>query len=74
MNRRVRNEITSENSPMVLSPARALSLAPITSIRDLHVTRERLNLGAGAALAPAEAYAAVLGGRTSLVRPPSTAA
>ena len=33
---------------------------------DLHVTRERLNLGAGAAMAPAEAFAAVLGGRASL--------
>ena len=33
---------------------------------DLHVTRERLNLGAGAVMAPAEAFAAVLGGRASL--------
>ncbi len=33
---------------------------------DLHVTRERLNLGAGPAMDPAEAYAAVHGGRTSL--------
>ena len=38
----------------------------VVEAQDLHVTRERLNLGAGAALAPAEAYAAVLGGRTSL--------
>ncbi|MCP1556794.1 UNVERIFIED_ORG: hypothetical protein M2438_005296 [Methylobacterium sp. SuP10 SLI 274] len=34
--------------------------------QDLHVTRERLNLGAGSTLAPAEAFAAVLGGRASL--------
>ncbi len=34
--------------------------------QDLHVTRERLNLGAGTAMAPADAYAAVLGGRASL--------
>ena len=33
---------------------------------DLPVTRERLNLGAGTAMAPAEAFAAVLGGRASL--------
>ncbi|KMO26686.1 hypothetical protein VQ02_34125 [Methylobacterium variabile] len=33
---------------------------------DLHVTREKLNLGAGTAMAPAEAYAAVIGGRASL--------
>ncbi|MDP4025754.1 strawberry notch family protein [Methylobacterium sp. NEAU 140] len=33
---------------------------------DLHVTRERLNLGAGTAMAPAEAFAAVLGGRAGL--------
>ncbi|WP_066924650.1 strawberry notch family protein, partial [Methylobacterium sp. CCH5-D2] len=33
---------------------------------DLHVTRERLNLGAGSTLAPAEAFAAVLGGRAGL--------
>lgn len=33
---------------------------------DLQVTRERLNLGAGATMAPAEAFAAVLGGRASL--------
>ncbi|MGN7126818.1 strawberry notch-like NTP hydrolase domain-containing protein [Methylorubrum thiocyanatum] len=33
---------------------------------DLHVTRERLNLGAGTAMAPADAFAAVLGGRASL--------
>ena len=33
---------------------------------DLHVTRERLNLGAGVAMAPAEAFAAVLGGHASL--------
>ncbi|KMO39327.1 strawberry notch family protein [Methylobacterium aquaticum] len=34
--------------------------------QDLHVTREKLNLGAGTAMAPADAYAAVLGGRASL--------
>ncbi|AWI91901.1 methylase (plasmid) [Methylobacterium sp. DM1] len=33
---------------------------------DLHVTRERLNLGAGAAMASAEAFIAVIGGRASL--------
>ncbi|UHC17898.1 strawberry notch C-terminal domain-containing protein [Methylobacterium currus] len=33
--------------------------------QDLHVTREKLNLGAGTAMAPAEAYAVVLGGRAS---------
>ncbi|KMO30739.1 strawberry notch family protein [Methylobacterium aquaticum] len=38
----------------------------VVEAQDLHVTRERLNLGAGTAMAPAEAYAAVLGGRTSL--------
>lgn len=34
--------------------------------QDLHVTREKLNLGAGTAMAPADAFAAVLGGRASL--------
>lgn len=29
--------------------------------QDLHVTREKLNLGAGTAMAPSDAYAAVLG-------------
>ncbi|AMB44355.1 hypothetical protein [Methylobacterium sp. AMS5] len=33
---------------------------------DLYVTRERLKLGAGTAMAPADAFAAVLGGRASL--------
>lgn len=34
--------------------------------QDLHVTREKLNLGAGTAMTPADAYAAVLGGQASL--------